>query len=136
LDAHWCAAEGSGGANSQCPLLEELAAIGQLNDASVIMIGDSRLFLCTPCAPHRVSQWPTFQDFLDRLRRLSAFLRIMVLNDVTLFYPTIASPFPDQYAHEHGIDWLHQINRARSASELERAFRELQAVLEFFMRRA
>ena len=99
------------------------------------MIDDARLFLCTPCAPHEVSQWPGFQEVLDTLHGLSAEHRITVLNDVILFHPPGLSQLLGQYAHDRGIDWLHQMNRAKKADELERNNREQQAVLEFFMKR-
>ena len=51
LDAHWCAATNTAGELSQCPLLEELQAIGKLNSKSVILIDDARLFLATPTTP-------------------------------------------------------------------------------------
>src|SRR5690242_5223309 len=37
LDAHWCAADATAGLYSQCPLLKELEAIGELNQESVIL---------------------------------------------------------------------------------------------------
>jgi hypothetical protein len=51
LDAHWCVASGTAGASSQCPLLDELRAINILNEQSVILIDDARLFLAPPLAP-------------------------------------------------------------------------------------
>lgn len=115
LDAHWCMAENTAGEESQCPLLDELKAIRQLNSDSIIMIDDARLFLCTPCAPHNITQWPEFQDILDQLRSLSATHRLMVLNDVIFFYPPFVASLLNQYAYDHGTDWLHQVNLAKQA---------------------
>lgn len=47
LDAHWCVADSTSGEQSQCPLLEEIRAIGKLNEKSIILIDDARLFLAS-----------------------------------------------------------------------------------------
>ena len=66
-DAHWCVASDTAGELSQCPLLEELRAIGKLNNESVVLIDDARLFLAPPLAPHEISQWPSFQKIVTCL---------------------------------------------------------------------
>ena len=52
LDAHWCVASATAGERSQCPLLSELAAMKELNNESMVIIDDARLFLAAPGAPH------------------------------------------------------------------------------------
>jgi hypothetical protein len=106
LDAHWCAADQTGGENAQSPLLEELNAIGELHPSSVVLIDDARLYLCPPSRPHRSADWPDFHDVTQRLLRLSANHRLMVLNDVILFYPESARAPLKEFAFEHGVDWL------------------------------
>jgi len=106
LDAHWCAAEGSAGEKSQCPLLDEIRAIGTLGERSLILIDDARLFLATPPEPHEVSNWPPF-DAVDRaLRALSGKHELMVVNDVIVFHPVSVAAAMRRYARHHGVDWL------------------------------
>ena len=66
LDAHWCVAEETSGVESQCPLLDELEAINSLNAQSIILIDDARLFLCPPPAPHKITQWPAFDQIIKK----------------------------------------------------------------------
>jgi hypothetical protein len=133
LDAHWCVAEHTVGEQSQCPLLEELLSIGHLNDESVILIDDARLFLAPPPAPHESSQWPRFQQILDRLVQLSSRHEVMVVNDVIAFFPQRALAAMHRYARECGIDWLFELQRRqlleRETVELQRAADERLAVL-------
>jgi hypothetical protein len=111
LDAHWCVATDTAGAHSQCPLLEELDAIGALNSQSVVLIDDARLFLCTPPDPHETEDWPRFQDVLHRLLSLSPTHEIMVINDVIAFYPASIASDMSEYARAYSIDWLAALHR-------------------------
>lgn len=120
LDAHWCVAEHTAGQTSQCPLIEELNEIGYLNQDSVIIIDDARLFQCTPPFPHDVTQWPVFADVLGALRSLSQTHTLTIVNDYFVYFPVAISPVVEGYAREFGIDWLHVIQeRERLASERE-----------------
>lgn len=131
LDAHWCNADDTGGQDSQCPLLSELGAIVQLNTNSVIMIDDARLFLCAPPALHRVKQWPRFQQIIDALNKLSATHELMVINDVILFHPPSITQTLTQYAHDHGVDWLHTMNQSKKTDALEYDARDdVQSIYE------
>jgi molybdopterin converting factor small subunit len=118
LDAHWCAADGTAGEKSQCPLLAELASIGELNERSAILIDDARLFLAPPPAPHEIGDWPRFQQILQRLSALNASHEIMVVNDVIAFFPPAARSAVSEYARAHGIDPLADAHRR---FELEQA---------------
>jgi hypothetical protein len=111
LDAHWCVAEGTAGERSQCPLLEELRTIGRLNDQSVLLIDDARLFLTTPPAPHEVSDWPRFDDVLRALRDLSQSHEIAVVNDVIAVFPRQVRSAIDRFSRTSGIDWLDRLTR-------------------------
>ena len=81
LDAHWCESAGADPAG-QCPLLDELAAIGRVDKAAVIAIDDARLFLAPPPAQHVVQDWPRFEDVLAAVRACAPKHRIIVFNDV------------------------------------------------------
>jgi hypothetical protein len=124
LDAHWCSAENTGGENSQSPLLEEIDAIGSLHAKSVLLIDDARLYLCPPARPHKSAQWPDFHDVVARLMALSPSHRLMVLNDVILFYPEPARAVLKEYAFEHGVDWLAMSHLAKAQEQrIERKIR-------------
>ena len=71
LDAHWCVGDSTGPHDSQCPLLEELDAIGSLNEESVVLIDDARLFLATPPVPHDITNWPRFGEVLEQVLRIA-----------------------------------------------------------------
>lgn len=117
LDAHWCAADETAGERSQCPLLDELAALGRLNAESVVLIDDARLFLATPPYPHEASDWPRFQQVLQRLLLLSSSHEIMVINDVIVFFPGLVLASVSDYARLHGTDWLAQLHRLRELTQ-------------------
>ena len=106
LDAHWCEDENSSGTASECPLISELEAIGTLNKKSVILIDDARLFLAPPPAPHNISQWPTFNELLFQLQKLSSEHELMVVNDILAYYPHQIKEEISNFAHENGVDWL------------------------------
>jgi hypothetical protein len=126
LDAHWCVADATAGEHSQCPLLDELEAIAELNSSSVVLIDDARLFLCTPPKPHDTDHWPEFDDVVRKLIRLNASHRMMVINDVIAFYPATINSGMSAYASEHGIDWLVVLRRLEA---IEREREELNLVL-------
>lgn len=106
LDAHWCLAANTTGELSQCPLLNELEAIKNLGEQSVIIIDDARLFLSTPPAPHEISHWPDLQQVISSLSTLSKNHELMIINDLIVFYPKLAKFAMRNYAYNHGVDWL------------------------------
>jgi hypothetical protein len=125
LDAHWCHADETAGEQSQTPLLEELAAIGSLGPNSAVLIDDARLYLAPPPAPHRIGDWPGFHDVAQGLLALGTGHRLMVLNDVILFYPDSMRESLSGFAAAHGVDWLGVAGDARSYRALreQRSFR-------------
>ena len=122
LDAHWCVAADTAGEASQCPLLEEIKAIGGLNSESVIVIDDARLFLAPPLAPHEISQWPDFQEVLDALRGASVHHEVMVLNDTIIYFPISAKNTLQAFAQQEGIDWLEVMSKVRDYDNLRDQF--------------
>lgn len=127
LDAHWCVADDTAGEQSQCPLLGELAAIEELNDSSVVLIDDARLFLCTPPHPHEVSQWPRFQQIVETLFTIGSAHEIAVVNDVIAFFPKATAPAVAAYAQAHAVDWLDVLGRLAS---LEQQREDLMRILD------
>ena len=120
LDAHWCAAADTAGEKSQCPLLEELRAIGKPHENSVILIDDARYFLCAPPAPHEVADWPSFQEVLDVFANSGAAgtHRLTVINDVILFYPRGIHASITEFASKNGADWLQIASKAGTFDQL------------------
>lgn len=116
LDAHWCVADETEGERSQCPLLDELAALGSLNGESVVLIDDARLFLATPPYPYEASDWPGFHQVLQKLLPLSSSHEIAVINDVIIVFPSAIRTALSEHAKSYGIDWLAQV---QSRAELE-----------------
>lgn len=129
LDAHWCVADNTAGDHSQCPLLEEIAAIGPLGPSSVILIDDARLFLAPPPEPHDVTHWPSLDQILAALRGLSERHEVMVVNDVIAFYPREIERAVEAHARKHGVDWLRARQSLEENSKLRAAIEEKEAAL-------
>ena len=106
LDAHWCVGENTAGRDSQSPLREELRAIGKLHPQSVVLVDDARLYLCPPPVPHRFTDWPDFHELVTILQSLGHHHRLMILNDVILFYPESIQKDMALFARQQGVDWL------------------------------
>ena len=123
-------ADQTAGQTSQCPLLDELGAISSLNEQSIILIDDARLFLCPPPRPHEVSQWPSFDSVLKRLRGLSSAHEIMILNDVIICSPAVVRESLTFYAHEHSADWLTAMDKARDYDLMLAQLKEKETVLQ------
>ena len=130
LDAHWCVAENTAGDHSQCPLLAEIDAIASLGETSVVLIDDARLFLAPPPEPHDVTQWPTFDQVLLALRRLSDRHELMVVNDVIAFYPPSIRGAVEGYARHHGVDWLRASQALEERTALHAAMEEKEEVIQ------
>lgn len=119
LDAHWCVADKTAGENSQSPLLSEIEALAGLPADSVILIDDARLYLSAPPAPHEVRDWPDFHSVVSALFKISSRHRLLVLNDVILFYPEELRAAMTEFAHQNGTDLLELANQSRAYRELE-----------------
>ncbi len=132
LDAHWCeTGDGTAPTDTQCPLLDELEAIGALNPSSVILIDDARYFLAPPPEPNDPRQWPTFDAVLQALRELSSNHEVMVTNDVIVFSPKEIGENLQTFAQRNQVDWLTISNRAEDCDqrvgEITQALREAEA---------
>jgi hypothetical protein len=117
LDAHWCQAGETAGQPAQSPLLGELAALQSLHEHSVVLIDDARYYLCAPPRPHECGEWPDFHSVATGLLSLSSRHRLMVLNDVIIFYPSGLRAALQEFAHLHGVDWLSLTNEWRDWRE-------------------
>jgi hypothetical protein len=120
LHAHRCVLPTAAGGKSHCQLLEEIAAISSLNDRSVILIDDARLFMAPPPAPHEASCWPQLDALLKALNKLSANHEVVIVNDVIVFFPPAVKAGVERYARTCGVDWLDITQRnARLKTENE-----------------
>jgi len=133
LDAHWCQAEHTSGQTSQTPLLAELSALATLHPESVILIDDARLYLCAPPKPHQCGDWPDFHSVLAALLALSPKHRVIIFNDVIIFYPERIKPAMLEFAHNNGVDWLviNHLLQACEGREKERNDRKFPSVNYF-----
>ncbi|HLB34832.1 MAG: hypothetical protein A3F67_03290 [Verrucomicrobia bacterium RIFCSPHIGHO2_12_FULL_41_10] len=130
LDAHWCVALGTAGEKSQCPLLKELSAIKELNENSVILIDDARLFLAPPLAPHEITEWPQFHDIIKHLYALSTEHEMMVVNDIIIYYPIKLKDDIINYAQHCGVDWLNIGHYAEEIINLKKICEERLELIE------
>lgn len=139
LDAHWCAAEHVAEAPVQCPLTQELDALGPLHKRSVVWIDDARFFQSPPPYPLVSEGWPIFHEVLAKLLALGGQShRIIFANDTILLYPVSCEQRLLEYVRTHGVDWLEiahkanvvlpQMTAARDAYEAHG--RELEKLIE------
>ncbi len=124
LDAHWCAAEHTTDEDSQSPLIAELEALDRLHPESTVLIDDARLYLSPPPKPHRVHEWPSFHEVVATLMKLGPTHRLMIYNDVIVFYPGSAASSVLKFAHAHGTDWLAIKHAAERYSGLHGSLRK------------
>jgi glycosyltransferase involved in cell wall biosynthesis len=130
LDAHWCIATNTAGELSECPLLDELQAIGKLNNKSVVLIDDARLFLAPPLAPHEITHWPSFHQVLTCLLAMSADHELIVINDVIAFFPKQARAAVQAYAQSCGTDWLVATNCLKENGTFVQQLEKKEAVIK------
>jgi glycosyltransferase involved in cell wall biosynthesis len=127
LDAHWCVAQDTGGEKSQCPLLDEIRAIGQLNGDSAILIDDARLFTSPPPQPHEISQWPRLDQVIDALRGASHDHELKIFNDVIVFAPRKANAPLTEYMTRNTVSLLKIKDRADGYYVLDAQLKEKHA---------
>ena len=80
LDAHW-----SGSVykpDRECPLLDELAAIGSLRDADVVLVDDARRFRQDPGPPHDPRQWPSYERVFATMEGMMNCRQVQLVGDV------------------------------------------------------
>lgn len=116
LDAHWCASPIDVGSPGQTRLLEELAAIGSLNEQSVIFIDDARYYLAPPKAPNQWEDWPDISAVINGLQAISSKHFIMIYNDVIAFIPKSIQRGFVELAHQTLIDPSESLNTIKVLS--------------------
>jgi len=99
LDGHWSGGS-TEGVDDECPVLEEIAAIGPGHPADCFVIDDARLFTSPPPPPHRPEQWPSLLEVIDALRAQHPDHLITLLADQVLAAPAVAKPALDAYGRK------------------------------------
>jgi hypothetical protein len=97
LDGHWSGGP-TAGRDDECPVLEEIAAIGRGTERDCVLVDDARLFVASPPPPHDPSQWPTLLDVFDALRAIRPSAHVTVVKDAIIAVPEEAKPEVDRYA--------------------------------------
>jgi hypothetical protein len=99
LDGHY-SGPATAGSGQECPVLEELDAIGPGHPDDAIVIDDARLFAAPPPPPHDPSQWPTLLEVFDKLRELRPESHVTMLDDQVIAVPPRARAVVDAYGQQ------------------------------------
>jgi hypothetical protein len=98
LDGHWSGGV-TGGADDECPVLAELAAIAGGHPDDCILIGDARMFLAPPPPPHRAEQWPSYRELEDALTAARPGHYVIEAHDIVVAVPASAAAAAATFAH-------------------------------------
>jgi len=85
LDGHYSGGE-TAGADDECPLLDELKALGD-RWTDVLLIDDARLFLGAPPPPHQPAAWPTIAEIVRHLPVAGRHQFVQIIDDVIVIVP-------------------------------------------------
>ncbi len=110
LDGHWCS--GAGGKDEECPLMDEIEAISEINHP-IIFIDDARCFLGPLPPPHNCKDWPTFEDIFLKMKKIFPNNFITIIDDVIISIPYSLKEVVDEY-------WMNSYNsRFKTTSGLD-----------------
>lgn len=96
LDGHWSGGN-TAGSGDECPVLEELGAIGPGSQDDCLVIDDARLFTSAPPPPHDPAQWPTIVEVFDAIRSQRPRHMVTLLSDQVIAVPLRAKSVIDSY---------------------------------------
>lgn len=96
LDGHWSGGM-TEGAEDECPVLDELGAIGAGHADDCLIVDDARLFTSAPPPPHNAEQWPTLLNLLDAIRAVRPEHHVTVLDDQIIAVPMRARAAVDAH---------------------------------------
>jgi hypothetical protein len=99
LDGHWSGGSTAGAAH-ECPVLEELGAIGSGHPDDCVLIDDARLFAAAPPPPHDPAQWPSLIEVFDTLRSHRPQHHLTLLHDLVIAVPQAARPAVDAFGRQ------------------------------------
>lgn len=127
LDGHWSGGE-TYGAEDECPVLDELAAINTSPTAHVILIDDARLFLSPPPAPHQLANWPDLATLIEVLRARHPYY-VVVLEDAVVAVPPAAQPMLAAYAQDIATRAWQAEGQRRAETAPQRGWRLMREAL-------
>lgn len=99
LDGHWSGGP-TAGAESECPLLDEIAAIAAGHPDDCVLVDDARLFAAAPPPPHDPAQWPTLVEVVDALRAARPEHHVTLLHDLFVAVPAAAKDLVDEFGRQ------------------------------------
>ena len=99
LDGHWSGGA-TAGVGDECPVLEELAALGEGHADDCILIDDARLFAAAPPRPHDARHWPALLEVIDAIRATRPDRHITVLHDLVIAVPNTAKELVDNFGRQ------------------------------------
>ncbi|OLE96985.1 MAG: hypothetical protein AUG75_13605 [Cyanobacteria bacterium 13_1_20CM_4_61_6] len=114
LDAHWSPLfEASAGEADQCPVLDELKAIGPGDAADCFLIDDARVFCASPRPPYDPEHWPTLAEIFDTIRELHPGHYLTVVSDIVIGVPAGAKHVVDEFSRHPVRHWPPAARLAR-----------------------
>jgi hypothetical protein len=97
LDGHWSGGT-TGIGRAECPVLDELEAIGAGHPDDCIAIDDARMFAIAPAPPHDPAQWPSTAELFDALRSHNSGRHVTQVADLVVAVPERARPVLNRVA--------------------------------------
>jgi hypothetical protein len=97
LDGHYSGFS-TGGADNECPVLDEIKIISKCKDAAVL-IDDARCFLGPPPSPHNPAHWPGIAEIFACLKQYFPQHYATIVDDVIICVPQSLKATLDK-------DWL------------------------------
>lgn len=96
LDGHWSGGP-TAGEQGECPVLDELRAIGGGHPDDCVFVDDARLFAALPPPPHKPEDWPGLMEVFDVLRASRPGHHVTVLHDLIIAVPARARAPVDEF---------------------------------------
>lgn len=96
LDAHYSGDTENDTGYPECPLLDEIKAVGEYGEDAIIIIDDARLFLGQPPHPHDPTEWPSIKEIFILLNEKFPYHHITITDDYILAIPLHVRDVIDQ----------------------------------------
>lgn len=119
LDAHYSEPTPNKSKIKECPLLDEIKAIGNYPDDSIVIIDDSRLFLGQVPWPNDPKDWPSIQQIFSLLDKTLPHNIHTLRDDYILSYPDrIRDVFDKEWRDNYLIRYPTAEMKLKSAGKL------------------
>ncbi|MFI5003731.1 MAG: hypothetical protein ACHQE6_01835 [Solirubrobacterales bacterium] len=96
LDGHWSGGV-TEGVEDECPVIEEIVAIGAGHPDDCLIIDDARLFTSAPSPMLDAAQWPTIIEVFDAIRYQRPDHIVTLIADQVIAVPQRAKPAIDAH---------------------------------------